>query len=388
MPRPLPPLRLTGATLLRDGALQDRALSLDRGRITRGPLPEVDLSGFLILPGIIDLHATGLARHARPRPGAAVPLATALSAADRELAAHGVTTACLAQRWSWEGGPHGPEAALAAAGAIAARADQALTDLRLQLRAEVHLVAEGPRLVAAAAGQPAPYVVFNDHLDLARDLRRDRPAEFALRARHLGCTPEALSAALDAAAARAPEVPRHLCRLAEAFDDLGLAYASHGDPDGETRERHSMIGARIAHFPATRRAAAAARAMGAPVVLPAADLMPGAGRAWPLLAEGLCDALAAGGHPATLALAAWALVDRGLLSLPRAWALISQRPAEILRLGDRGRLDPGLRADLVVVNAATRAIEATICGGALTFLAGEAALRFLDRAPPLRLAAE
>jgi hypothetical protein len=48
-------------------------------------------------------------------------------------------------------------------------------------------------------------------------------------------------------------VPRHLCALAEAFDEMGVLYATRADPDGETRERHSMIGARIALFPASHR---------------------------------------------------------------------------------------------------------------------------------------
>ena len=100
------------------------------------------------------------------------------------------------------------------------------------------------------------------------------------------------------------------------------------------------------------------------------------------------DALVSDYHIPALALAAWTLVDRGLLDLPRAWALISEKPADILRLPDRGKLNPGLRADLVVVNAETRAIEATIAGGRLTYLAGEAGCRFLSQPQALRMAAE
>ncbi|MGA1269289.1 MAG: amidohydrolase family protein, partial [Gemmobacter sp.] len=87
--------------------------------------------------------------------------------------------------------------------------------------------------------------------------------------------------------------------------------------------------------------------------------------------------------------AAFALVDQGLADLPRAWAMISSKPAEILGLHDRGRIEPGLRADLVIVNAASREIEATIAGGCVAYLAGEAAHRFLSGPQPaLRLAAE
>jgi len=61
-------MRLTGAQILRDGALQHRSIGLADGLITRGALPEVDLSGYLILPGIIDLHGDGFERHILPHP--------------------------------------------------------------------------------------------------------------------------------------------------------------------------------------------------------------------------------------------------------------------------------------------------------------------------------
>ena len=37
MTRFLPPLRLVGATILRDGAMQSRSIAIADGRITRGP---------------------------------------------------------------------------------------------------------------------------------------------------------------------------------------------------------------------------------------------------------------------------------------------------------------------------------------------------------------
>ncbi|MEO5619394.1 MAG: alkylphosphonate utilization protein, partial [Cypionkella sp.] len=173
----------------------------------------------------------------------------------------------------------------------------------------------------------------------------------------------------------------------------GVLYGSHDDPDGETREFYRMIGARIAEFPLTRRAAAAAHSMMSPVIMGAPNVVRGKSQAGnvsalALVAEGLCDVLVSDYHIPALPQAVWSLVDRGVMSLPQAWALVSSRPAEILRLSDRGRLDPGLRADLVVVHAQTRVIEATITAGRLTYLAGEAAERFVAQPKALSLAAE
>jgi alpha-D-ribose 1-methylphosphonate 5-triphosphate diphosphatase len=198
---------------------------------------------------------------------------------------------------------------------------------------------------------------------------------------------------MDAALKCAAEVPRSLCAMAEAFDRLGVIYGSHDDPDGETREYYTMIGARIAEFPLTKRAASAAHAMMCPVIMGAPNVVRGGSQAGnvaarELIAAGQCDALVSDYHIPALALAAFALVETGVLDLPRAWALISENPAEILRLPDRGRLEPGLRADLVVVNAETWRIEATITRGRLTYLAGEAGRRFVSQPETLRMAAE
>jgi alpha-D-ribose 1-methylphosphonate 5-triphosphate diphosphatase len=390
----LPPLRLVGATVLRDGVMQRRSVAIADGRITRGPLPEVDLTGYLVLPGIIDLHGDGFERHIQPRTGVSFDLAGALRSAAREIAGCGITTAWLAQGWSWEGAHRSPEAAEALLVAHDRLRGSFGPDIRVQLRAEVHLTDDTARLIAAVRRFGVDFVIFNDHLAEGRAMQARRPADFALWARKLGRDPEALGASLDAAEARAPEVPRHLCRLAEAFDEAGVAYGSHDDPDGETRERYSMIGARIAEFPTSRVAAAAAKAMGSPVLMGAPNVVRGRSAsgnvaAEALIAEGLCDALVSDYHYPALPQAAFALVDRGLCTLPQAWGMISTAPAEVLRLRDRGRIEPGLRADLVVVNAETREIEATISGGRMAYLAGEVARRFLAAPQPLlRIAAE
>lgn len=378
----LPPLRLTGATILRDGELQARSIAFDEGRITRGPLPEVDLTGFLVLPGIVDLHGDGFEHHMAPRPTAPFPMAAGLASYDREAAAHGVTTAYMAQGWSWEGAHRSPDHAEVVLAALDRYRPEALTDLRVQLRAETHLVGETDRLIETVRRHRLNYVVFNDHLLEGFHMARIAPARFAHWARKLDRTPEDLVAEIETARARATQVPRSLCRLAEAFDALGVTYGSHDDPDAETRERFRMIGSTVAEFPLSAAVASAAHAMSSHVVMGAPNVVRGQSQAGnvsasDLVAAGLCDAMVSDYHLPALVMAAFALVDRGILPLARAWAMISSTPADILRMTDRGRLAPGLRADIAIVNAATRRVEATIAGGRLSFLAGEAGQRFM-----------
>lgn len=388
-------MRLTGARVLRGGELGEGEVSLAGGRVQAGPRPgalAVDLSGYLVLPGLVDLYGGAFERHAVPRPRAVVPLAAALLATDREAAADGITTAHLCQGWSWEGGHRGPDRAEALLMALDEHRPRALTDLRAVLRVETHTAGTDARLIAAMERHRVRLALFGDRLTGSGLADPARPAGLAGRAAALGVAPEDYAVRLRRASARAAEVPRHVLRLAEAFDGLGVTFGSEGDRDAEARETWSMRGARLCVFPDARAAAASARAVGDPVVLSAEEV---AGFVRPaarisaadLAAEGLCDALASGMAYPALAAAAFALADAGAMPLARAWALASEGPARCLGLSDRGRIEPGLRADLCVVHAATRAVEATICGGRVSHLAGGAAARLLTAAGEARRAA-
>lgn len=452
----LPPLRLAGALALTKGRLTETPVTIAAGRIVEAAADVVDLQGFLILPGAVDLCGpampTARACATRPDPAGrqgqrgrrATPEQAAEHAAEHvaetpetiggALAAAGVTTALLRQEWGWLAPEDAAAAARHALGRLAAAASAPGADLKLRIDCETHAPESGAALAELARAPGLAAVMFRNSLSRHAELLRDDPAGFARRARALGVEPDTLATAVEAAVARSAAVPRHLCRLAEAFDQAGLPYGSHGDVDGEDRARFAMFGARLAEFPATRRAAAAAHALGNPLILDAAAILPGADDMLPdepphqaraaarpaalpaarpaalpaarptaieapraalgpacttgLVAAGMARALASGGTVGTLAAAAWHLVDRGILDLPRAWALISSAPAMIAGLHDRGAIMPGLRADLVIVHAESRRVEATIAGGRLCHAEGEAACRFRHRSRLLGLAAE
>lgn len=379
----LPPLRLTGATCLRDGQMQQRSIALAEGRFTSGPYPAVDLRGYYILPGIVDLYAAPPDMGSR---GALVRL-------DRTAASHGITTQRIAVPWSWDSAPRHPKAARRVAENHGAARPDLLTDMQLQLACEALLAPEQAALLSLVRIWRIPQVVFTHHAARVHHLRDHDPAGFLRWALARGMTADSLSAALDGAQANALAMPRHLCELAECFDELGVLYGSDGDLTAEQREHHSMIGARLCINPGTARVAAAARAVGDPI-LAAED--PDAPASAPqtapgplaLIHAGLCDALVSGHSPAALVSTAFRLADSGAMPLERAWRLVSDLPARIARMPDRGVIAPGKRADLTIVNATTRAVEATIAAGRISYLNGDAAARFLRMTSIDGLAAE
>ncbi len=389
-----PALCLTGAQALIDQELVETSLGVEEGRLTDAALREVDMSGYMILPGIIDLHGDAFERHMAPRPTAPFPMRTGLVGTDRDAAANGVTTAWMAQSWSWEGGARGPDHAEEFMAAHADYKSRMLTDLHIQLRVETHTMDTQSRLVAAMDKFKIDYAVFNNHLSEAIELAEQQPEMIHAWAKKSGRTSEEHMALVRAADARSNEVPRYLCNLATAFDRMGVRYGSHDDPDGATRERFSMIGAKVCEFPTSLGAAIVARAWDEPVIMGAPNVVRGGSQsgnvaATVLIAEGCCDVLVSDYYYPALAQAAFKLADEGVMSLPQAWAMISSRPAEVMGLDDRGDLISGQRADLVLVNTETRLIEATMSNGRWTHLCGGAAERLLSHeSSAIGLAAE
>ena len=375
-------LTIGGAEVLLPGGLAQVPLAIEGGRIAGAPVGrEVDLEGYMVLPGIVDIHGDGFERHLAPRRGAMTDMQGGLVAAEAELASNGITTAVLAQFWSWEGGLRSAEFARAMLTALAAVRPGLVSDLRAQLRFETHMLEDYAGFEAAVAAFGVEYVVFNDHVPHERLAAGRRPARLNGTALKSGRSPEALLALMQALHARGPEVPGAVAGLAARLAARGVRLGSHDDRSAADRAAWRDRGAMIAEFPETEAAANAARAGGDGIVLGAPNVMRGGSHngnvsARDLVAAGACDALASDYHYPSLRRAALALVAVGVCDLAAAWGLVSGGPARLLGLDDRGALVPGMRADLVVLEAGTMRLCATLAGGRVSYLSGDLAARF------------
>jgi alpha-D-ribose 1-methylphosphonate 5-triphosphate diphosphatase len=132
-----------------------------------------------------------------------------------------------------------------------------------------------------------------------------------------------------------------------------LALASHDDRTVEEIAENAADGIRISEFPVTMAAAKAAKQAGMQVIAGAPNIVRGGSHSGnvsvaDLLREAAVDALASDYVPSSLIEAAFQCARSGI-SLPDAVALITDRPARLAGLHDRGRIAPGQRADLVRV---------------------------------------
>ncbi|TNF60952.1 MAG: alpha-D-ribose 1-methylphosphonate 5-triphosphate diphosphatase [Rhodobacteraceae bacterium] len=377
------PLRLTGAQVLTPEGLARTDLSVADGVIAEAPAGRaVDLRGYLVLPGIVDLHGDGFERHLAPRRGAMKERHEGIIATEAELAANGITTGVLAQFWSWEGGLRGPDFADSVFTALAKVRESLVTDLRGQVRFETHMIDDHANLPGKLAQWGVEYVAFNDHLPHDRLGRGEQPPRLVAQALKAARSPEAHLGLMRRLHERRAEVPGALDALCARLAGMGVRIASHDDADAAARAAWRARGARISEFPETAEAAQAARDAGDGIILGAPNAVRGGSHkgnasALDLIAMGLCDALASDYHYPSPRRAAFLVADSGLLPLAQAWALVSEGPARMLGLSDRGRIEPGLRADLVILDAGTRRVAGTMAAGRFSYLAGDLAARFL-----------
>jgi alpha-D-ribose 1-methylphosphonate 5-triphosphate diphosphatase len=350
---------LTDAALALPGAVMAGTLVVRDGRILevqpgRSAAPgAIGLDGDLLIPGIVDLHTDNLERQVQPRINARWPSRSALMAHDAQCAVAGVTTVldalCLGDlgfekdrvRTFREG--VADIDALADTGLL--RAEHFL-HLRCEIPAPDMLalfdpVAEHPRVRMVSLMDHTPGVGQYADLDHYRKLRRDS----GTAANEV----EQRIVELQAQRGRLRDGNRRavLARLVGRH----VALASHDDRTAVEVAENLADGITVSEFPVTMEAAAAARAQGMQVIAGAPNLVRGGSHSGnvavaALLEAAAVDALASDYVPTSLIEAAF---HRAAGTLPDAVALVTDRPARIAGLADRGRLAPGLRADLVRV---------------------------------------
>jgi len=377
-------LTLTGAQVLGPDGLHGDAVSFAQGVIVEAPAGGrcVDLTGYLVLPGIVDVHGDGFERHLAPRRGAMKDMAEGLVAVEAELAANGITTATLAQFVSWEGGVRGLEFAEQVFDHLRDLAPSIVTDLRGQLRFETHLLDFYAELPARMADWGLRYIVFNDHLPHDRLRAGQQPRRLVSQALKARRSPETHLALMQALEADSDEVPAALDWLCAQLAAQGIAMGSHDDATAAARAAWHARGVRVAEFPETLEAAEAAAAQGATIVMGAPNVVRGGSHnlnlsAIDLIAMGYCDALASDYHYPSARRAALMLWQNGMLELADAWRLVSAGPAAVLGLEDRGVLAVGKRADMVVLERDSLRVAATLVQGAISYLHGDVAARFI-----------
>ena len=348
----LPATTATGTLCLRDGLIHD----IDT--VAAVPRGAHDMGGDMLMPGLVELHTDNLERHIAPRPGVNWPHASAIVAHDAELAGTGITTVFDAMRVGSVVSSNRTEY-----GKYARQLTSELMDLRardalrishyLHLRAEVCSETLLDELAEFTASDRVGIVSLMDHTPGERQFRDlDKLRTYV-------CGKHGLSEAAFAdhvasqRALRARLGAAHEAGAVAAARRLGAVLASHDDTTAEHVAASAHHGATIAEFPTTHEAAAASRAHAIAVMMGAPNLVRGGSHSGNVAASdlaeaGLIDIMSSDYVPSALLSAAVMLGD-AWGDMARGIATVTAAPACAAGLADRGRIAPGLRADLVRV---------------------------------------
>ncbi|MBB3308427.1 alpha-D-ribose 1-methylphosphonate 5-triphosphate diphosphatase [Rhizobium sp. BK196] len=377
-----PAVIIEGATVVFGDRLETASVRIEDGRITnidgaRDGADVIDGRGHLLGPAFLDIHGDAFERQVMPRPGTMLPVPAALLETDRQLAANGIATAYHALTLSWEPGLRSVETGYAIVRALDALTPRLTVDNRVQLRWETFCFEAVELIREALAGPRLPSIAFNDHTSMVMlhpsiplqerpfdldpafpTVDPETPAfaeKMAERAKRAKIPVPDMVALVRNMWERRPQVPEAIEDVAALGKAAGAPMLSHDDSQIETRDFFRQRGARICEFPMNRRVARAARDAGDFIVFGAPNATRGGSHlasigAADMIREGLCDILASDYYYPAMLLGLARLKADGVAPLHALWPLVSDNPARASGLTDRGVIEVGKRADLVLVD--------------------------------------
>lgn len=345
----LPGEIVRGSLRVEDGVIA----AVDQGAAV--PRGAIDCGGDFVAPGLIELHTDNLERHMQPRPKVDWPHTAAILAHDAELAGTGITTVFDAMRVGSIPSGYGRYLAYArqlASELWALREKDVLKISHfLHLRAEVCSETLVSELAEFGPEDRVRIVSLMDHTPGQRQFRDLSKLADYLRGK-IGLT----GAQFDDHVAMLLDLQKrvgqdHEIKAVEEARRFGAVLASHDDTTDDQVAVSAGYGVRVAEFPTTVEAAAACHAHGIAVMMGAPNVIRGGSHSGNVAAEELArqdklDILSSDYVPAALLLSAvrlgelWGNMARGL-------ATVTAAPARAVQLDDRGRIAPGLRADLL-----------------------------------------
>lgn len=335
-------------------AVDGRIADIDTGRSSLGE----DFEGDYLMPGLVELHTDHLESHYAPRPGVRWNSISAVQSHDAQIAASGITTVfdCLRIGSDESGGFEKGEmreiadAIIRAQGEGRLRADH-LIHLRCEVSSEDVLdqyadFADDPQVRLASLMDHAPgqrqFQTMGQYVLYYKKKRGLTDEEFDLFVKQR-----------QEASAKYSDIHRRA--ISESCRARGITIASHDDATAEHVAEAIEQGVRLAEFPTSMEAARQSHEAGMSVLMGAPNVVRGTSHSGNIAArtlaeEGVLDVLSSDYVPASLIHAPFVLAD-GVegIDLSRAIGMVTATPSSTVGLDDRGRIAPGLRADIIRV---------------------------------------
>jgi alpha-D-ribose 1-methylphosphonate 5-triphosphate diphosphatase len=357
------PVTLANARIVLPGETVTGHVRLESGMITdiesgRGlPSGAIDCEGDYLIPGLIELHTDNLERHLAPRPRVNWPHMAAIVAHDAELASTGITTVFDAVRLGFftEAGKasEGRRYGRAMVSEILSAREAGLFKIshHIHLRAEISSESLPEELALFGPEDRIGIVSLMDHTPGQRQFADIAQYETYMRGKY-GYSAEEFATHVKERKALGDRVrDDHERAGVDAAARFGAALASHDDTTTEHVERSAGYGIELAEFPTSIVAAHACHKHGIKIMMGAPNLVRGGSHsgnvaAHTLAEHDLLDIVSSDYVPSSL-LASVITLANLWDDMPRAVGTVTHAPAAAVHMDDRGRIEPGLRADLV-----------------------------------------
>lgn len=342
---------IQGSVQIRDGRIAD----ISESSVRNGE----DFEGDYLIPGLVELHTDHLEQHYSPRPGVRWNTTAAIQAHDAQVATSGITTVfdCLRMGADEDGGfEKGEMRLMADAIEGAGREGRLRSEHLIHLRCEVSADNVMEHFADFENDPQVRLVSLMDHAPGQRQFQTmERYVYYYQKKR--GLTDEEFARFVNR---RLEESARnstpHRLAISKFCAERGITVASHDDATLAHVDEAIENGVRLAEFPTSFDAAKASHEAGMSVLMGAPNIVRGMSHSGNIAArdlaeKGVLDVLSSDYVPLSLLHAPFILADEVEgISLPKALAMVTSTPARTAGLDDRGRIETGLRADLVRVH--------------------------------------
>lgn len=357
-------IALQGANILTpNGWVDDATVLVQDGRfisIDQDPKPTgyvaLDVSGLLMLPGIVDIHGDAFERIIVPRPGVNIPLAMAMVENDRNLLASGITTFYYSITDSFEPGLRSRDMARQLINFIMGEERKALTcESYIHLRHEQCNIAHYQELVDWLETGKIQLLSLNDHVPYSMtETALDRYTKGVKKRTKL--SEHEIQELITNAIAYKDRGLEQVEKLVKFAHEVGVTLASHDDDSEEKVNLSATRKVAIAEFPSTIDLAAKSRDYGASVLMGAPNFVRGGSHVGYMSVEAatkaeVLDCLCSDYHYPSMFYVPFKMAEIGLTSFENAWKFVSENPAKAANIGHiKGSIAPNYQADFLLVS--------------------------------------
>jgi alpha-D-ribose 1-methylphosphonate 5-triphosphate diphosphatase len=351
---------IRSANVLIDGKFQGADIVIQGEKITAVcPYKSVDIAIDLgerrIVPGFVDLHGDAIEKELEPRPGAKFPTKMAVIELDKKLSMAGVTSMYHAIGFNDEelSKGRGTEQSKELIEEIyQANKSHLGVDNLVHVRFEITSESSLETIKNLISKKKVDMLSIMDHSPGQGQFKTME----AWKKYHLSAY------SIDDADVEEyieKKLSKDKVGIVEDLVKFGLEndipVLSHDDDCEDKLNTLKALGVSFSEFPLSIEVAQKAKDLGISTGMGAPNVVRGGSQsgniaAKELIKKGVCDYLCSDYHPASLLLSPYRLKEDVNLELEKGFAMISSTPARLANLQDRGEIQEGKLADIVVID--------------------------------------